>query len=809
MNFRRLARSAIFDDFASIFVRRVRPQRKSCQLRNFGLALLFLTLFLSGISGIVNQIVWQRSLKVFLGGSETLSSMTVVLVFMLGLGAGSFFAAKRAARFRNPAAAFAFVEVALFLVNLLIAVILSLDISQTIYTFQSFTVSIGIPLRVLYVVGAVMLLGIPCFLMGITMPLASEVCQRQLHWEESRLLGQLFVVNTGGAVLGAAASGFYLVPYHGQLMALIVAAACNGIAASAAGILVWRSHGVSSGVADAESHIASVDTVYAMRSRFITNEELLGFVTGFLALGYEMYLFRLNTIIWTPVPYTFAATLCGFLFFWSLGIHLSAKWKMDWVLVSLASAVLIASTPFLYNFHRWETPTQSVGVVLGIVYFLPCLGFGIIYGHLVASNASSHSASEPTVGSRLPHVASELKERHTGSRNRDWGRDVGRFYALNTIGSCVGILFFTLVGYEFDQKYNAWIITIGLLLIVFHAAALQSHRQHESAVLFRFVQTALLGVVIVLGVEASSVAFTVQSNGIRSYFGRDGVVEITPDGMMMWDGMEHSYLARNGAHIGDNNWVMATIPVLCHSGQDVNDVLVIGLGCGVTASTMSLLESVNQVDVYDINHTLQPFLKDYRVETLDVLSNPRVHLIWQDARSGLALNPKKYDIITQQPLYLKQAGSSILLSREYMQLVRSRLKPDGIFCIYSNSFGNQSQNLVVRQTVRSVFKFCASFKSEYMLVASDSPIDVNRFSWNFKSNQDGTFFAQIRLYESLVRRAGPDSGYAPLAEFYDDYPITWQFTDDVISDNHPIVEYPDVVKRLVPIAGVTPTPVAN
>ena len=36
-------------------------------------------------------------------------------------------------------------------------------------------------------------------------------------------------------------------------------------------------------------------------------------------------------------------------------------------------------------------------------------------------------------------------------------------------------------------------------------------------------------------------------------------------------------------------------------------------------------------------------------------------MIWQDARSGLALNPKKYDIIQAQPLYLKQAGSALLI----------------------------------------------------------------------------------------------------------------------------------------------------
>lgn len=49
------------------------------------LAGLFSGLVLSGVAGIVNQVVWQRALKIFLGGSEALSAMIVVLVFMLGL----------------------------------------------------------------------------------------------------------------------------------------------------------------------------------------------------------------------------------------------------------------------------------------------------------------------------------------------------------------------------------------------------------------------------------------------------------------------------------------------------------------------------------------------------------------------------------------------------------------------------------------------------------------------------------------------------------------------------------------------------
>ncbi len=50
---------------------------------------VFSALFISGVASILNQVMWQRALKIFLGGSEALSSMVVVLVFRLGPGAGA------------------------------------------------------------------------------------------------------------------------------------------------------------------------------------------------------------------------------------------------------------------------------------------------------------------------------------------------------------------------------------------------------------------------------------------------------------------------------------------------------------------------------------------------------------------------------------------------------------------------------------------------------------------------------------------------------------------------------------------------
>ena len=183
------------------------------------LPVVLCALLASGVGGLMNQVVWQRALKVFLGGSETLSSMVVVLVFMLGLGIGAFRIGSRIEKTRNPLRTLALIELWLFGVNVVIALVLSMDLTESVYAVQRLAVSIGIPRRAVYAVGAILILLPPTFLMGATIPVASDVCQRQLIAGKRRTITYLFFINTAGAAVGAFAASFYLLPYYGQRFA--------------------------------------------------------------------------------------------------------------------------------------------------------------------------------------------------------------------------------------------------------------------------------------------------------------------------------------------------------------------------------------------------------------------------------------------------------------------------------------------------------------------------------------------------------------------------------------------------------------
>jgi spermidine synthase len=737
------------------------PSAKLIPLRRGLIAIVSAALFLSGVASVVNQVVWQRALKIFLGGSETISSMIVVLVFLLGLGLGAAWMGMRSRNLAHPLRVFGLVELGLFGVNILIAVLLSLDLSETVYGAQRIAQSAGIPLRVVYALGSMLVLLPPTLLMGATLPVASEACQRQLGATRSSLITVLFCLNTLGAVLGAFGSSFYLMPYFGQLTSLSTAAASN---LGAAALLL--------ALATRVAHVATPGEPMRVggrgrRWRQMRMEEALGLALGFLSLGYEMYLFRLIALIYEPLPYTFSTTLCLYLLFWSIGAYL-ASWLRDRLSGTfLTGAALVAGMPLVYEFDRFDAEFALFGG--GLIYFLPCVMFGLLFGGLVSRSV------------------------------RAWGSDVGRFYAFNTVGACSGIAFFTLLGYEFPHDYNAFLIGLGMLGFFLFWLDRKSLQNIDGAKTRRIVTLAgCIGILVVIGLLLFDGATTPYSNSksrrTRTYWGRDGVVEVLPNQAILFDGLWHSRMSHEGNHVGRSyTWMMAMAAVLSHQKGGIEEVLVIGNGVGITAATLAKLDGAH-VDAYEINHTLKHVLRDYEEATLHVGIDPRIKIRWTDARSGLALDPKTYDIIVSAPLHLRQAGSGILLSVEYFELLKARLRPNGVVAVYSHE-GAPGQAHLVRRTVKRVFPHLQTFDAGVLLIASADELHVTRKSIDASLSRPGALYAEAAAYDRAQRRSGGvrlrarlDVPSAPTRE-----------GRYVITDNHPLVEYPEIAEVLIDV----------
>jgi predicted membrane-bound spermidine synthase len=717
---------------------------------------LGLALFASGAAALVNQVVWQRSLGRVLGGSETLASMTVVLVFMAGLGIGSLWMGRRSTQMRDPLLALGLIEGALALANLGVAGLLRLDLASTVYGAQKMATAAGVPLLVFYALAATAVLMVPCLLMGATMPLAAEVCQRRLGWVNSTALGWLMFLNTVGSVGGALVSGGFMLPRFGQTVSLLWAVAGNATAGITLVLLALASRHSAELLRDSSSRLGATRPRDAAARAWWRPSvyEVLALGLGFCSLGYEMFLLRLFALMHEPLPFTFAAVITGFLLFWSVGAALSSHPRL-----TLSAGMRLCAFSILLTLlcTRFD-PMGAIGDLLTLswfiatrcFYFLPCLAFGYLFGLVTAQAAES------------------------------WGRDVGRIYGWNTCGSCLGVVLMTLVGYEMPY----FMMAFALVPLLFALEELRQAAERRAWARVRgAVALAACGAVVAVGLK---VDLSSLSPAVKVYYGRDGVIgvhQVSRD--MFWDGLWHSALSDGSDHIGTNNWYLATCPVIAHSTGEIEDACVIGLGLGITAGTLAKLDTMRTVDAYEFNHTLKDIYAEYRQGTLGLADNPKINIIWEDARSGLSLREKKYDLIQTQPLYLKQAGSSLLNSKEFFQLVSQRLKPGGVFCLYSN--GEPQQAFAVRQTAATVFAGRETFMNGYLLVLSNEPIRIDEAALARRLASSDPLWREIAAYERT-------RDVAAVLNILDRPPLPWGDGRLVVTDDRPLVEYPTFLR---------------
>jgi SAM-dependent methyltransferase len=223
-----------------------------------------------------------------------------------------------------------------------------------------------------------------------------------------------------------------------------------------------------------------------------------------------------------------------------------------------------------------------------------------------------------------------------------------------------------------------------------------------------------------------------------------------------------------------------------YSGAAIRDVCVIGLGTGITAAVIARLATVRNVDVYEINRDLEGFHRRHPEGTLRALENPTIEVRWRDARAGLRVRDERYDLIIAQPLYLSQAGSTFLNSREFMEIARARLKPRGILCLYSR--GTEAQKRVMRQTAASVFAHGESFKNGYLLVLSDAGFDLTEEALlrRFRGNREDP------LWREVAANAETGSS-AAVRSVLDDPRLDWSAWGLNLTDDDPLIEYPGIL----------------
>jgi predicted membrane-bound spermidine synthase len=192
------------------------------------LGLLHAVFFLSGLSALLYQLIWQRLLFTIYGTSAE-SVTLVVTAFMLGLGVGALAGGWLSERPRVVLPlVFGLVELGIGAFGLL-----SLPLFRWVASFTSGARGLEVGLC------SLALVVLPTGLMGTTLPLLVAHRVRETK-NVGQTVGRLYSINTLGSAAGAFAAVSVVLPLWGQSSGVRLAAGLNfAVAALVLGTLFF------------------------------------------------------------------------------------------------------------------------------------------------------------------------------------------------------------------------------------------------------------------------------------------------------------------------------------------------------------------------------------------------------------------------------------------------------------------------------------------------------------------------------------------------------------------------------------------
>jgi MFS family permease len=163
--------------------------------------LVALLLLGSGFSALVYQIVWTRQFRLIFG-SSTAATAAVLAIFTLGLGLGAYLVGPRLDRSQRPLRAYAAIEAGVAVSAAASPFLLA--VVRWGYLSLGGTVTLGAAAgTLLRLLLAAIVLAVPTFLMGATLPAAARAVTAEAD-DARRGVAWLYGFNTLGSVAGAA-----------------------------------------------------------------------------------------------------------------------------------------------------------------------------------------------------------------------------------------------------------------------------------------------------------------------------------------------------------------------------------------------------------------------------------------------------------------------------------------------------------------------------------------------------------------------------------------------------------------------------
>ena len=642
---------------------------------------------ISGFAGLMYQVLFSKALALVFGSTST-AAYTVLATYMGGMAIGAWLGGRLAESRPDPLILYAGCEFGIGLYCAATPWIF--QVVQWIYvTAASGAAPDAGMLTVLRIaLGGISLLA-PTILMGMTLPILARLFERR-----SSSLGHsvavLYGANTLGAAFGALLAGYFVLPVLGVYKTTLLTVVANFLVVLMAIELYKRLRAEGSGLA---APVAAGDAgplveggAQALRLGRAAVVALT--IGGGVTLGLEVVYMHLLAVVAGNSTYAFSLMLFTFLLGLGAGAEAARQLlKLEfplarllaWLEFGLAAVILLgvylwdAMPGYFADFATYPITREFAsrefvrGAVCMVAMFPPAFFIGALYP-----------------------IAMECVGRSWTSHKV---RALGFAAALNTLGNISGVL---LAGFvllpQIGALRSAQLLALVSLLVgagVLLAAPRVAGRRAPTwapAVL----------VLALLVTQPGSFDYTQLTSGANVYFtahaagkaidhaesvdgGLTSVNEaLTPRGGRLLT------LYTNGKFQGNNSLegemkaqVGLAVAPLLHTARRER-ALVIGYGTGASARTLHAA-GFRDLDVVDLSADIVTLANRYFQEVNDrVTEQPGVHAHITDGRNFLLLQDRSYDLVSMEISSIWFAGAGSLYNREFYQLVKRRLHPDGV-----------------------------------------------------------------------------------------------------------------------------------
>lgn len=735
-------------------------------------------LFLSGLSGLVYQILWVKQLSLVVG-ADVHAITAGVSAFFAGLAIGGFLFGRLADRSTYPERLFAALELAIALLG----IAATWGLARTAGPFAAIEASAG-PLAWLI---PLLLVGIPATAMGGSVPVLVRSLTRH-GGDVGSAGGTLYAANTAGAVAGTLLAPFVLIPAFGVFGAACAAAAINGLAA-VGGLLRDRQQSRVPDGTTAKSLGEAADPPPPESTENSWLALLLYSIAGGIAIGYEVVWSQV-VVQWTSTrTAAFATVLAVYLVGLALGSALLARrvdrlrdpWGMFGFLIAAAGFTALVEVALL---GPWLTVIQTQ--VASAVFSLTGTESAAMPARFLIAAAAIVFLPTLLLGAAFP-VALRLIGRTSRS-----GGDSGLVLALNSAGGIAGSL---LTGFILVPSLGLERPLAGLAIAaaLVGGAALLRGAAPMSLPRWGLLTCGLASVAAALLIPSDHLArlLAASRKGRLEFYAPSagGTVAVLRQGQgeKTFRRLYIQGVSNSGDSMTSLRYMrlQALLPVLVHGGEP-KSALVIGLGTGITAGTLLHCEGLDRRICAELMPEVARAAHLFQGNA-GVTTHPGVDIRLRDGRRELLRSNERYDVITLEPPPPAAAGVVNLYSRDFYELASRRLERGGILAQWlplPTQTGADTRSLI--RSFLDVFPHATLWTTEVhemLLMGSlePMPLDLARVRSRFEQPAVGAALAEV----------GIPTADALLATYVCDRSGLERYAGDAlpVTDDHPRIEY--------------------